>query len=140
MHPFFREVLKDWNLAPCQITPNGWGQMVASYLLWVVTEAGGNLTPKEFESIYQPCRSSGWYNVSPWPGQKCGTATDNPNKVHNWKERYFFVGGDWEFISEDSLPTDGANLLTSEPAASTCQQISSHSSANSYVICTLGQS
>ncbi|KAL2526794.1 Uncharacterized protein Adt_11848 [Abeliophyllum distichum] len=32
MHPFFREVLKDWNLAPCQITPNGWGQMVAS--LW----------------------------------------------------------------------------------------------------------
>ncbi|KAL2498783.1 Uncharacterized protein Adt_24333 [Abeliophyllum distichum] len=22
MHPFFREVLKDWNLAPCQITLN----------------------------------------------------------------------------------------------------------------------
>ncbi|KAL2525934.1 hypothetical protein Adt_10988 [Abeliophyllum distichum] len=33
MHPFFCEVLKDWNLAPFQITPNGWGQMVASYLL-----------------------------------------------------------------------------------------------------------
>ncbi|KAL2517535.1 Uncharacterized protein Adt_13782 [Abeliophyllum distichum] len=52
MHKFFREVLRDWNLAPCQITPNGWGQMVASYLLWVVAEAGGKLTPKEFESIY----------------------------------------------------------------------------------------
>ncbi|KAL2465691.1 Uncharacterized protein Adt_41542 [Abeliophyllum distichum] len=24
MHHFFREVLKDWNLAPFQITPNGW--------------------------------------------------------------------------------------------------------------------
>ncbi|KAL2474227.1 Uncharacterized protein Adt_34963 [Abeliophyllum distichum] len=52
MHPFFREVLKDWNLAPFQITPNGWSQMVASYLLWIVVEAGGNLTPREFESIY----------------------------------------------------------------------------------------
>ncbi|KAL2506038.1 Uncharacterized protein Adt_21659 [Abeliophyllum distichum] len=52
MHPFFREVLKYWNLAPCQITPNGWGQMVASYLLWVITEAGENLTLREFESIY----------------------------------------------------------------------------------------
>ncbi|KAL2497709.1 Uncharacterized protein Adt_23259 [Abeliophyllum distichum] len=57
MHPFFHEVLKDWNLAPCQITPNGWGQMVASYLLCVVAEAEGNLTSKEFESIYRPCRS-----------------------------------------------------------------------------------
>ncbi|KAL2461761.1 Plus3 domain-containing protein [Abeliophyllum distichum] len=70
MHPFFREVLKDWNLAPCQITPNGWGQMVTSYLLWVVVEAGGNLTPREFDSIYRPCRSSGWYNISPRPD--CG--------------------------------------------------------------------
>ncbi|KAL2497844.1 Uncharacterized protein Adt_23394 [Abeliophyllum distichum] len=58
MHPFFCEILKDWNLAPCQITPYGWGQMVASYLLWVVAEAGRNLTPREFESIYRPCQSS----------------------------------------------------------------------------------
>ncbi|KAL2505252.1 Uncharacterized protein Adt_20873 [Abeliophyllum distichum] len=103
MHPFFCEVLKYWNLAPCQITPNGWGQMVASYLLWVVAEAGKNLTLREFESIYRPCRSLGWYNVSPRPGQKWRTATDSPNKVHNWKERFFFVGGDWEFILEDPL-------------------------------------
>ncbi|KAL2506088.1 hypothetical protein Adt_21709 [Abeliophyllum distichum] len=78
--------------------------MVASYLLWVITEAGGNLTPWEFESIYRPCRSLGWYNVSPRPGQKWRTAIDSPNQVHNWKERFFFVGGDWEFIPEDSLP------------------------------------
>ncbi|KAL2541624.1 Uncharacterized protein Adt_02602 [Abeliophyllum distichum] len=104
MHPFFREVLNDWNLAPCQITPKSWGQVVASYLLWVVAEAGGNLNPRKFESIYRPCRSSGWYNVSPRPGQKWGTATDSPNKVYNWKERFFFVGGDWEFIPEDPLP------------------------------------
>ncbi|KAL2525849.1 Plus3 domain-containing protein [Abeliophyllum distichum] len=83
MHQFFREVLRDWNLAPYQITLNGWGQMVASYLLWVVAEVGGNLTPREFESIYRPCRSTGWYNISPRPGQKWGTATDSPNKVHN---------------------------------------------------------
>ncbi|KAL2467025.1 Uncharacterized protein Adt_42876 [Abeliophyllum distichum] len=104
MHPFFREVLKDWNLTPCQITPNGWGQMVASYLLWVVAKAGGNLTPKEFESIYRPYRSSGWYNVSPRSGQKWRTTTDSPNKGHNWKERFFIVGRDWEFIPEDPLP------------------------------------
>ncbi|KAL2505558.1 Plus3 domain-containing protein [Abeliophyllum distichum] len=103
MHQFFREVLKDWNLASCQITPNGWGQMVASYLLWVVAEAGGNLTLREFESIYRPCRSSGWYNVSSIPGQKWRTATNSPNKVNNWKERFFFVGGDWEFTPGDPL-------------------------------------
>ncbi|KAL2541733.1 Uncharacterized protein Adt_02711 [Abeliophyllum distichum] len=33
MHHFFYEVLRDWNLAPYQITQNGWGQMVASYIL-----------------------------------------------------------------------------------------------------------
>ncbi|KAL2471880.1 Uncharacterized protein Adt_40016 [Abeliophyllum distichum] len=104
IHLFFREVLKDWNLAPCQITPNGWGQFVASYILWIFAEAGENLTPREFESIYRPCRSSGWYNVSPRPGQKWRTTTDSSNKVHNWKERFFFVGGDWEFIPEDPLP------------------------------------
>ncbi|KAL2518045.1 Uncharacterized protein Adt_14292 [Abeliophyllum distichum] len=104
MHPFFCEVLKDWTLAPCQITPNDWGQMVASYLLWVVAEAGGILTPGEFESIYRPCRSSGWYNVSPRSGQKWRTDIDSPNKVHNWKERFFFVDGDWELIPEDPLP------------------------------------
>ncbi|KAL2475161.1 hypothetical protein Adt_35897 [Abeliophyllum distichum] len=54
MYPFFCEVLKDWNLAPCQITPNGWGQMVALYTLWVFVEVEGNLTPREFESIYWP--------------------------------------------------------------------------------------
>ncbi|KAL2498077.1 Plus3 domain-containing protein [Abeliophyllum distichum] len=55
MHNFFHDILRDWNLAPCQITLNGWQQMVASYLLWVVANAGGNLTSREFESIYQPC-------------------------------------------------------------------------------------
>ncbi|KAL2462365.1 Plus3 domain-containing protein [Abeliophyllum distichum] len=104
MNPFFCEVLKDWNLAPCQITLNGWGQMVASYLLWVVTEARENLTTREFESIYRPWQSAGWYNVSPRPGQKWRMATDSPNKVHNWKEMFFFVGGDWEFMLEDPFP------------------------------------
>ncbi|KAL2486937.1 hypothetical protein Adt_31693 [Abeliophyllum distichum] len=104
MHPFFCEVLRDWNLAPCQITPNGWGQMGASYLLWVFAEAGGNLTPREFESICRPYRFAGWYNVSPRPGQKWETSTDSSNKVHNWKKRFIFVGGDWKFMPEDPLP------------------------------------
>ncbi|KAL2475577.1 Plus3 domain-containing protein [Abeliophyllum distichum] len=55
MHHFFREVLKDWNFAPCWITPNGWRQMVASYLLWGFSEAGENLTSREIESLYRPC-------------------------------------------------------------------------------------
>ncbi|KAL2505629.1 Plus3 domain-containing protein [Abeliophyllum distichum] len=69
-----------------------------------VAEAGRNLTPRKFESIYRACRSVGWYNVSPWPGQKLGTATNSPNKVYNSKEMFFFMGGDWEFMPEDPLP------------------------------------
>ncbi|KAL2518365.1 Plus3 domain-containing protein [Abeliophyllum distichum] len=104
MHHFFHEVLREWNLAPFQITPNGLGQMVASYLLWGVAEAGRNLTSREFESIYQPYRSAGWYNVTPRPSQKWRTTTDSSNKVHHWKERFIFVSGDWEFMPEDHLP------------------------------------
>ncbi|KAL2471497.1 Uncharacterized protein Adt_39633 [Abeliophyllum distichum] len=33
LHLFFYEVLRDWNLAPYQTIPNGWGQMVAAFLL-----------------------------------------------------------------------------------------------------------
>ncbi|KAL2474380.1 hypothetical protein Adt_35116 [Abeliophyllum distichum] len=60
--PTMQQVLKDWNLAHCQIIPNGWGQMVASDLLWVVAEVRENLTSREFESINRPCRSADWYN------------------------------------------------------------------------------
>ncbi|KAL2517603.1 Uncharacterized protein Adt_13850 [Abeliophyllum distichum] len=104
IHPFFHEVLQDWNLAPCQITPNGWGQITATYLLWKVVEVGGDIFLKDFKSIYRPCRSAGWYNISPRPGQKWETATDSPNKVNNWKDRFFFTGGGWEFFPEDPRP------------------------------------
>ncbi|KAL2528475.1 Cold-regulated plasma membrane protein 4-like [Forsythia ovata] len=42
------------------ITPNGWGKMVAAFLLWRIAGAGGDLTPREFESIYRPCRFKGF--------------------------------------------------------------------------------
>ncbi|KAL2470714.1 hypothetical protein Adt_38850 [Abeliophyllum distichum] len=48
--------------------------------------------PEEFVAIYEPAMQ-----------QEVGTATDSPNKVHNWKERFFFVDGDWEFIPVDPL-------------------------------------
>ncbi|KAL2506472.1 hypothetical protein Adt_22093 [Abeliophyllum distichum] len=114
------EASMDWNLAPCQITPNGWGQMIVAYLLWRVIGVGGDISPKEFESIYRPCRSVGWYNISSHPSQKRGTSTDSPNKVHNWKDRFFFVGGGWEFLSEDpcldvSTPQQFGNLDCRKP-------------------------
>ncbi|KAL2461712.1 Uncharacterized protein Adt_45132 [Abeliophyllum distichum] len=70
MHSFFYEVLKDWNLAPCQITPNGLGQMVALYLLWVVAEAGGNLTPRSGERLLTvPIKcTTGRRGFSSWMG------------------------------------------------------------------------
>ncbi|KAL2497785.1 hypothetical protein Adt_23335 [Abeliophyllum distichum] len=115
MHPFFREVLKDWNLAQCQITPNGWGQMVASYLLWIVAEAGeiwlrGSLSP-----YTDPAGLRAGIMFLLGQGRSGELATDSPNKVHNWKERFFFVGGDWEIILEDplphvSIPRDSGNL------------------------------
>ncbi|KAL2498119.1 Uncharacterized protein Adt_23669 [Abeliophyllum distichum] len=71
MHPFFREVLRDWILAPCQITPNGWatdGGLIT--IVGPLPKLEENLTPRKFESIYRPYRSAGWYNVSPRPDQK----------------------------------------------------------------------
>ncbi|KAL2466085.1 hypothetical protein Adt_41936 [Abeliophyllum distichum] len=111
MHPFFREVLKDWNLAPCQITPNSWGQMVASYLLWVVAEAGRKLTPREFESIYRPYRSLGWYNVSPRPD--CGKPPISKRNQGELRSKWDKVRAlSSEFKSLNNLLKDD-NLLAS---------------------------
>ncbi|KAL2505545.1 Uncharacterized protein Adt_21166 [Abeliophyllum distichum] len=38
LHLFFHEVLRDFNLVQCQIAPNGWSQMVATFLLLKVAE------------------------------------------------------------------------------------------------------
>ncbi|KAL2466129.1 Uncharacterized protein Adt_41980 [Abeliophyllum distichum] len=54
--------------------------MIAAFLLWRVIEVGGDISSKEFESIYRPCRSANWYNKSPCPDQKWKTTTDSPNK------------------------------------------------------------
>ncbi|KAL2526608.1 Plus3 domain-containing protein [Abeliophyllum distichum] len=104
MHPFFYKFLRDWNLVPCQIIMNGWRQMITAFLLWRVFEVGRYIYPEEFESIYRLCQSVSWYNISLCPGQKWRTAMDSPNKVHNWKDRFFFAGGGWKFLPEDPRP------------------------------------
>ncbi|KAL2541930.1 Uncharacterized protein Adt_02908 [Abeliophyllum distichum] len=97
LHPFFHEVLREWNLAPCQRMVRGiWSRPFCCGGLWRLAE----IYPPS-SSSNRTGRSAGWYNVSPRPGQKWGTETDSPNKVHNWKDRFFFAGGGWEFLPED---------------------------------------
>ncbi|KAL2518039.1 putative abhydrolase domain-containing protein [Abeliophyllum distichum] len=60
--------------------------------------------PEGYVAIYEPAMQQGLrLSMHPFFREKWGTATDSPNKVHNWEERFFFVGGDWEFITEDPL-------------------------------------
>ncbi|KAL2542156.1 Uncharacterized protein Adt_03134 [Abeliophyllum distichum] len=48
IHLFFRKVLRDWNLALCHIMSNSRDQIVVAFLLWRISEAGKDLTPRKF--------------------------------------------------------------------------------------------
>ncbi|KAL2487448.1 Uncharacterized protein Adt_32204 [Abeliophyllum distichum] len=54
LHPMFRRILRAYDLAPTQVTPNGWSQMVGSMYLWFRHSFGMEMPLQVFQSVYQP--------------------------------------------------------------------------------------
>ncbi|KAL2504189.1 Uncharacterized protein Adt_19810 [Abeliophyllum distichum] len=54
LHPMFRRILRAYDLAPTQVSPNGWSQMVGGMYLWFRHSFGAEMPLHVFQTIYQP--------------------------------------------------------------------------------------
>ncbi|KAL2491504.1 putative abhydrolase domain-containing protein [Abeliophyllum distichum] len=54
LHLMFRRILRSYGLAPTQVVPNGWSQMVGGMYLWFRYSFGMNMPLYVFQTIYQP--------------------------------------------------------------------------------------
>jgi hypothetical protein len=95
-----RELLSFLNLSPHQLSPNAWRTFLSCVVLWPLALGREHtLTIKEFLHIYQLQKnpqSSAVYNFQTKRGkfiQIDSQFSSNPK----WKNKYFFVSGQWEF-------------------------------------------
>jgi hypothetical protein len=104
--PIIRELLSFLNLSPHQLSPNAWRTFLACVILWPLSMGPGHtLTIGEFLYFYRLQKnpqSSSVYNFQTRRGkfiQIDSQFSSNPK----WKNKYFFLSGQWEF-----LPTEKA--------------------------------
>ncbi|KAL2492712.1 hypothetical protein Adt_28340 [Abeliophyllum distichum] len=82
-----RRILRAYDLAPTQVVPNGWSQMVGGMYLWFRHSLGMEMLLHVFQTIYQPRKlprkkggeeEVGWYYFSPWRSHKPLRVFDDP--------------------------------------------------------------
>lgn len=120
LHPFFRAVLKLYGLAPTQLAPNGWAQLVGSYFLWKQVSLGEDMPLHVFQTVYQPRSlgkgdSKGWYSLCPWGGHS-PFLLGLPTSIKGWKETWFWVRGKWQECEGDTVPYIKVPTSYSEPS------------------------
>ncbi|KAL2456881.1 Plus3 domain-containing protein [Abeliophyllum distichum] len=112
LHPMLRRILRAYDLAPTQVAPNGWSQMVGGMYLWFRHSFGMEMPLHVFQTIYQPRKlprkkggeeEVGWYYFSPWGSHK-PLVTGCPSSIKQWKESWFWVSGNWQRVFDDPEP------------------------------------
>ncbi|KAL2476718.1 Uncharacterized protein Adt_37454 [Abeliophyllum distichum] len=112
LHPMFRRILRAYDLAPTQVSPNGWSQMVGGMYLWFRHSFGSEMPLHVFQTIYQPRKlprkkggteEVGWYYFCPWGSHK-PLVTGCPSSIKQWKESWFWVSGNWQRVYDDPEP------------------------------------
>ncbi|KAL2472295.1 Uncharacterized protein Adt_40431 [Abeliophyllum distichum] len=112
LHPMLRRILRAYDLAPTQVAPNGWSQMVGGMYLWFRHSLGMEMPLHVFQTIYQPRKllrkkggeeEVGWYYFSPWGSHK-PLVTGCPSSIKQWKESWFWVSGNWQRVYDDPEP------------------------------------
>ncbi|KAL2492049.1 Plus3 domain-containing protein [Abeliophyllum distichum] len=111
-HPMFRRILRAYDLAPTQVAPNGWSQMVGGMYLWFRHSFGMEMPLDVFQTVYQPRKlprkkgkeeEAGWYYFCPWGSHK-PLVTGCLSSVKQWKESWFWVSGNWQRVVDDPEP------------------------------------
>lgn len=96
LQSYFARILGGMHMAPGQLHPNGWRVLSAMFVLW---ERCGSEEPSlvEVKHLYQ-LRSSpkeaGWYYFMS-SSAKRKPITRFPSSCKNWKNKFFFAGGNW---------------------------------------------
>ncbi|KAL2474613.1 Plus3 domain-containing protein [Abeliophyllum distichum] len=112
LHPMLRRILRAYSLAPTQVSPNGWSQMVGGMYLWFRHSFGMEMPLHVFQTVYQPRKlpkkkgkeeEAGWYYFCPWGSHK-PLVTGCPSSIKQWKESWFWVSGNWQRVVDDSEP------------------------------------
>ncbi|XP_024035538.1 uncharacterized protein LOC107177061 [Citrus sinensis] len=93
---YFIKILGGMHLAPGQLHPNGWRVLSAMFVLW---ERCGSEEPSlvEVKHLYQlrsSLREAGWYYFIS-SSTKRKPITGFPSLCKNWKNKFFFAGGNW---------------------------------------------
>ncbi|KAL2480930.1 Uncharacterized protein Adt_33896 [Abeliophyllum distichum] len=79
LHPMLRRILRAYALAPTQVSPNRWSQMVGGMFLWFRHSFGMEMPLHVFQTVYQPRKlprkkgkeeEAGWYYFCPWGSHK----------------------------------------------------------------------
>ncbi|KAL2512214.1 Plus3 domain-containing protein [Abeliophyllum distichum] len=119
LHPMFRRILRAYDLAPTQVSPNGWSQMVGGMYLWFRHSFDMEMPLHVFQTIYQPRKlprkkgrdeEVGWYYFCPWGSHK-PLVTGCPSSIKQWKESWFWVSGNWQRVFDDPEPDlDSPNM------------------------------
>ncbi|KAL2493453.1 Uncharacterized protein Adt_29081 [Abeliophyllum distichum] len=107
LHPMLRRILRAYALAPTQVSPNGWSQMVGGMYLWFRHSFGMEMPLHVFQTVYQPRKKgkeeeAGWY-FCPWGSHK-PLVTGCPSSIKQWKESWFWVSGNWQRVVDDPEP------------------------------------
>lgn len=104
LHPRVSEILNRWDVALIQITPNGWSTLIGLLTVFVSIQPGHLPEVDEILSLTNivdaHAEGSGWYYVRAHPHNKI--VEDVPNKVEEWKSRFWWVSGDWQSPVEES--------------------------------------
>ncbi|KAL2487225.1 Uncharacterized protein Adt_31981 [Abeliophyllum distichum] len=112
LHPMLRRILRAYALAPTQVSPNGWSQMVGGMYLWFRHSFGMEMPLHVFQTVYQPRKlprkkgkeeEAGWYYFCPWGSHK-PLVTGCPSSIKQWKESWFWVFGNWQRVVDDPEP------------------------------------
>ena len=98
IHPIIRAILAYINLAPSQLSPNAWRLIIGAIVLWRAVHHS-DLPVQVFTGCYVPSSAknhpSYYHFVARKQNKKMLQVTQTSN--HNWKPRYFFASGAWEF-------------------------------------------
>ncbi|KAL2526338.1 hypothetical protein Adt_11392 [Abeliophyllum distichum] len=103
LDPFYRRILRAYELAPTQVATNGWSQMAGSLYLWFRHSIGFEMPLHVFQKVYLPKKlpkkkdrkeKVDWYYFRPWRVHK-PFVLDCPWSIKLWKEMWF-----WEVARE----------------------------------------
>ncbi|XP_065859767.1 uncharacterized protein [Euphorbia lathyris] len=114
--PFFVEVLKEYDLCPGQIHPNGWRMMVAFYSL--CRSAGYRATGLVFREFFKPSKGQRSQHVT-FSHQKFRVMGGLKDKLSEYRHRFFLVrkrDGEFPFrVVWNDDPMDSNRWLKTRP-------------------------